>query len=191
MKLRECWQTRTYCSTHEPSDTILMSVTSCWYQVPYPKLASGARSPGSMVRATTLTMTRSSFAAGLVVSRLLLYLIKPTNHSRLSAGRTGVWGETRERRNELVNKEAWPDIMLVLDAHAQAKSNTFPSQKKKWRQRQALFFASWGTKNGRVVPMDMCLSTDIYIITSFLTNRVNFHTCWRCYRCFRVFSFFF
>jgi len=50
------------CSTHEPSYTLEPDLkVRCCYPVSstVPKLASGARRPGSMICATTLTMTRS------------------------------------------------------------------------------------------------------------------------------------
>lgn len=62
-------------STHEPSDTILMSVTSCCYLSAVPKACFGrtkSRLDGPRNNSDEVTMTRSSFAAGLVVSRLLL-----------------------------------------------------------------------------------------------------------------------
>ena len=117
------------CSTHEPSYTLEpdLKVTKCCYSVSstVPKLASAARRPGSMICATTLTMTPSSFAAGLAS--------RPPNHSRLSwqeGLESDFWrrGKARflrltfsfrrcrfargMRENLLVNKEAWSDIML-------------------------------------------------------------------------------
>jgi len=80
------------CSTHEPSYTLEpdLKVTRCWlHAIQYCRLCTQSLlrvhegRPGSMICATTLTMTRSSLLPGTgLASR------PPTNHSRLSAGRT-------------------------------------------------------------------------------------------------------
>jgi len=178
---------RQACSTHEPSYTLEpdLKVTRCCYPVSstVPKLASGARRPGSMISATTLTMTPSSFAAGLA-SRL-------PNHSRLSAGRKD-WSlisqggerlgfcnwlfpsDIADLHGEWEKSTSQQRSLVSYHAHAQAKSNTFASQKNKINDNVKRF-CFMGMKNGRAGPMDMCV-VQTQSIPNYIIRRLTFLT---------------